>query len=213
MSPRMRTAPTALIIIDVQRDFCPGGSLAVESGDRIVPIINRISPRYDIVVATKDWHPAGHISFASSHPGTRPFESAEIGGESVVLWPDHCLQGSDGAQLHPELDTAPFDLILHKGTSTNLDSYSAFFENDHATPTGLEYYLNGFGCKALDFCGLATDVCVKASVMDALRLGFRCSIVTDAMKGVDKPTGSAQEAIDSMLASGAVAVESSGVAQ
>lgn len=213
MSPRQGVTLKTLIIIDVQRDFCPGGSLAVEAGDEVVPVINRISHLYDIVVATQDWHPPGHISFASSHPGARPFESRTVAGESVVLWPDHCLQGSEGAAFHPRLDTAPIDLILHKGTSTDLDSYSAFFENDHVTPTGLGYYLSGFGCRELDFCGLATDVCVQASVMDAIRLGFRCSIVTDAMKGVDTPPGSATRAVETMRSAGAVVVESSGVAR
>lgn len=211
MSTGKRAAPRALIIVDVQRDFCPGGNLAVESGDAVVPLINEISHRYDIVVATKDWHPAGHVSFASSHPGASPFDRREVGGETVTLWPDHCIQASKGADFHPDLDITPIDLILHKGTSTNLDSYSAFFENDHVTPTGLGYYLSGFGCEELDFCGLATDVCVRASVMDAIRLGFSCSIVTDAMRGVDAPAGSAREAIDSMLAAGAVELKSSEV--
>lgn len=213
MSSGKNTAPKALIVVDVQRDFCPGGSLAVESGDEVVPVINRISRSYDIVVATRDWHPPGHISFASSHPGAHPFESAEIGGETAVLWPDHCIQGSTGAEFHPDLDIRPINLILHKGAALRLDSYSAFFENDHETPTGLGYYLSGFGCETIHFCGLATDVCVLASVTDAIRLGYHCSIVLDAMRGVDTPAGSVQQAIESMQAGGAVAVRSEEIAR
>ncbi len=193
---------TALVIVDVQNDFCPGGNLAVDEGDAIVSVINGISERYSIVVATKDWHPARHISFASVHQGKRPFDSVIVNGETQVLWPDHCIQGTKGAEFHPELDVRPIDLILHKGASQTLDSYSAFFENDHSTPTGLGYYLSGLGCRELHFCGLATDVCVKASVMDALRLGYVCSLVVEAVRGVDAPPGSAQQAIDSMEAAG-----------
>lgn len=174
----------ALILIDVQNDFCPGGSLAVESGDEILPAINLLSARFSRVIATQDWHPAGHISFASAHEGRKPFETLRIETGEQVLWPDHCLQGSPGAELHPGLDQKPIDLILRKGTSPRLDSYSAFFENDHTTPTGLEHYLRGLHIDTLYFCGLATDVCVYASVMDALKLGFSCAIVVDAMKGV-----------------------------
>ena len=191
----------ALILIDVQNDFCPGGSLAVESGDEIVPIINELSARFSRVVATQDWHPSGHVSFASSHAGRKPFETMRVGAEEQVLWPDHCLQGSDGAELHPDLDKRPIDLILRKGASPRLDSYSAFFENDHTTPTGLEHYLRGLHIDELYFCGLATDVCVFASVMDALKLGFSCTIVLDAMKGVSRTDS--QRAVSEMVAGGA----------
>ncbi len=191
----------ALILIDVQNDFCPGGSLAVESGDEIVPVINSLSTRFSRVIATQDWHPPGHISFASAHEGRKPFETVQIDTVEQVLWPDHCLQGSGGAELHPDLNESSIDLILHKGTSPELDSYSAFFENDHETPTGLEYYLRGLHIEELFFCGLATDVCVHASVMDALKLGFACTIIVDAMKGVS--AADSQRAIAEMVQGGA----------
>lgn len=202
---------TALVIVDVQNDFCPGGNLAVDDGDAVISVINEISHRYSIVVATKDWHPQGHISFASTHPGKKPFDTITIHGEPQLLWPDHCIQGSSGAELHPRLDTRPIDLILHKGSSPVLDSYSAFFENDHSTPTGLDYYLRGFECRELHFCGLATDVCVRASVMDALRIGYRCNLLADAVRGVDSPRGSVQEAIDAMKSAGAAILQSAEV--
>lgn len=201
--PKKTTRSRALILVDVQNDFCPGGSLAVAGGDEIVPVINRIMDAYPLVVATRDWHPPGHVSFASSHAGKKPFDTITIGESEQTLWPDHCIQASGGADFHPELDIRPIDLIVHKGSSPSLDSYSAFFENDHATATGLEYYLKGFDCEELHFCGLATDVCVQASVVDALELGFACTLITDAMRGVDVPEGSVAKAMEAMVAAGA----------
>jgi len=193
----------ALLIVDLQVDFCPGGSLEVREGDRIVPLVNGLIPRFAKVVATQDWHPGDHVSFASNHPGKEPFQTVALGGVEQTLWPDHCLQGSRGAELHPLLDTAGIDLILRKGANPNLDSYSAFFENDRRTPTGLEFYLKGLGIGKLYLTGLATDVCVFHSAMDALRLGFTVFLVEDAARGIDTPPGSLAARLREMEAAGA----------
>jgi len=147
---------TALIVIDVQNDFCPGGALAVPEGDEIVPGINLLMPDFGAVILTQDWHPADHSSFATNHPGKQPFEVIEMPYGPQVLWPDHCIQGSNGADFHPDLDTLPADLVIRKGFRPSIDSYSAFFENDHATPTGLHGYLQERGLKRLVMAGLAT---------------------------------------------------------
>ena len=188
----------ALVVIDVQNDFCPGGALPVAEGDRVVPVINRLAARFQRVVATQDWHPPGHVSFASSHPGRRPFESIDM----QQLWPDHCLAGSRGAELHPQLDTRPFALIVRKGARRELDSYSAFFENDRSTPTGLGYYLQGLGVGEVWLAGLATDVCVYHSAMDARKLGFTVFLVEEACRGIDQPPGSLGERLAEMKAAG-----------
>jgi nicotinamidase/pyrazinamidase len=198
----------ALLIVDVQNDFCPGGSLAVEHGDEVVELINRISPAFTRVVATQDWHPRGHLSFASNHTGRRPLETVDVNGIAQVLWPDHCVQGTPGAELHPLLDTRGIGLVLRKGTTVGLDSYSAFFENDRTTPTGLAGYLRGLGVEELFVCGLATDYCVLASAMDALALGFRVTLVRDACRGVDFPAGSVARALATMEKAGVTMGES-----
>ena len=149
---------SALVIVDVQKDFCPGGSLAIKDGDAVIETINLIAPRFAYAAATKDWHPAGHVSFASSHPGTKPFDVAETGGIKQTLWPDHCVQGTPGADFHPALDTRPISSVIHKGGNPKMDSYSAFFENDMKTPTGLQFLLKGLGYTRVFLCGLATDV-------------------------------------------------------
>jgi nicotinamidase/pyrazinamidase len=193
----------ALLAIDVQNDFCPGGSLAVPEGDRVVPVINAIAPRFERFVATQDWHPAGHVSFASSHTGAAPFQTVELpGGQKQALWPDHCLAGSRGAELHPGLDTTRVQLILRKGTRVGLDSYSAFFENDRRTPTGLGFYLRGLGVGELYLSGLATDVCVYFTAKDALGLGFAVRLVQDACRGIDAPAGSLAERLAELAAAG-----------
>ncbi len=192
----------ALLVIDVQNDFCPGGSLAVEQGDEVVPVINGLLPRFALVVATQDWHPPDHVSFASSHPGRKPLEVVQAAGIEQVLWPDHCVQGTRGAELHPRLDSARVGLLLRKGRRTALDSYSAFFENDHRTDTGLRHYLKGLGVREVFVCGLATDYCVLASAMDARRLGFRVNLVSDACRGVDVPKGSVGRALQTMTDAG-----------
>jgi nicotinamidase/pyrazinamidase len=193
----------ALLVIDVQNDFCPGGSLAVPEGDRVVPVINRLAPRFAKVVATQDWHPPGHVSFASSHPGAKAFQTVELPGVGrQMLWPEHCLAGSPGAELHPGLQTAPISLIVRKGSQLTLDSYSAFFENDRRTPTGLSACLRELGCKELYLCGLAMDVCVYYSAQDALRLGFAVRLVQDACRGIDQPAGSLQERLRELVQAG-----------
>lgn len=200
---------SALVIVDVQVDFCPGGSLAVAEGDAVVPVINSISHLFPYVVATRDWHPEKHGSFASSHPGKLPFQEGDVYGISQTLWPDHCVQGTKGAEFHPGLNLKPIRCILHKGTNHRIDSYSAFFENDKKTPTGLEYLLKGLGFSTLFFCGIATDVCVYYSVLDALRLGFKAYLIEDACKGVDLPQGSVQKALKEMRREGAILVHAS----
>lgn len=175
----------ALVVIDVQNDFCPGGALAVAGGDEIVPGINRLLHGFPIRVFTQDWHPSGHSSFASSHPGRAPLETVELHYGTQVLWPDHCIQGSHGAAFHDSLETDPTDMIVRKGFRTEVDSYSAFFENDHRTPTGLEGYLRNRGAERLTIVGLATDFCVAWSAMDAARLGFDVTVRLDLCRGID----------------------------
>ena len=199
----------ALLLIDVQNDFCPGGNLAVESGDEVVPVINRIMPSFSRVIATQDWHPPDHVSFASSHPGRRPLDVVEADGIEQVLWPEHCVQGTRGAELHPRLDPGRIGLLLRKGMRRGLDSYSAFFENDRHTDTGLRHYLKGMKLRELFICGLATDYCVLASALDARRLGFRVTLVRDACRGVDLPKGSIEKAIAAMQKAGVRMKESS----
>jgi len=176
---------TALIVIDVQNDFCPGGALAVAGGDAVVPLANRLLERFPVSVLTQDWHPADHRSFAASHPGTEPFSVTEIPYGPQVLWPTHCVQGTEGAAFHGDLATDRADLILRKGFRAAIDSYSAFFENDHTTPTGLAGYLRERGIDMLVMAGLATDFCVRFSAVDAARLGFGVTVVEDACRAID----------------------------
>ncbi len=196
-----------LLIIDVQNDFCPGGSLAVEEGDAVVNVINRMMPLFPRVAATQDWHPPDHVSFASRHPGRKPLDIVDADGIDQVLWPDHCVRGTRGAELHPRLDAARIGLLLRKGTRPGLDSYSAFFENDHRTDTGLRFWLKGLGCREIVLCGLATDYCVLASALDARRVGFRVTLVRDACRGVDVPRGTVGKALAAMEKAGVRVVE------
>ena len=193
---------TALLVIDVQNDFCPGGALAVTDGDAVVAAANALMARFDVVVATRDWHPRDHCSFASRHPDARLYETVEVGGVAQTLWPDHCVQGSDGAALHPDLDQRGIHLILHKGTRRDLDSYSAFFENDRRTSTGLGGYLRERQVRQVALCGLATDYCVLYSALDAARLGFDVHVAGDACRGVDVPDGNVARALEQMRAAG-----------
>ena len=176
---------TALIVVDVQNDFCPGGALAVDGGDEIVPLVNALIGGFDHVVLTQDWHPADHSSFASAHPGRRPFDTLDMPYGPQTLWPDHCVQGTKGAQFHPGLDWTKAQLVIRKGFRAGIDSYSAFFENDHATPTGLAGYLRERGISDLTFVGLATDFCVAYSALDAVRAGFSATVRLDACRGID----------------------------
>lgn len=197
----MRTADEALIVIDVQNDFCPGGALAVAEGRQIVPLINAMLPDFAVKVFTQDWHPAGHSSFASSHDGKAPFEMTEMPYGPQVLWPDHCVQGTDGAAFHTDLLTDPADLVIRKGFRPQIDSYSAFFENDQTTPTGLEGYLRTRGVTKLTMVGLATDFCVAYSAIDGAKLGFDVTVLEAACRAIDLD-GSLATARDNMRAAG-----------
>ena len=197
----MPSADHALIVIDTQNDFCPGGALAVPQGDEIVPGINALMAEFPVVILTQDWHPAGHSSFASSHEGMSPFEMTEMPYGPQILWPDHCVQGSRGAAFHPDLETDRADAILRKGFDPAVDSYSAFFENDHETPTGLDGYLRTRGIGRLTMAGLATDFCVGFSAQDAARLGYEVTLRSDLCRGIDLD-GSLDAALSAMRDAG-----------
>lgn len=174
-----------LVVIDVQNDFMPGGALAVPRGDEVVPVINRAASKFDWIVATQDWHPAGHASFASSHPGKKPFETTALAYGDQVLWPDHCVQGTSGAALHRDLAITGAQLVVRKGYRKGVDSYSAFVEADRKTSTGLAAWLREMGLKRLWFCGLATDFCVGWSALDARAAGFDATMIEDACRAID----------------------------
>lgn len=197
----------AFVAVDVQNDFCPGGALAVFRGDEVVPVVNRLAAGFEICVATQDWHPAGHVSFASSHEGRRAYESDDSTKRSQTMWPDHCVQGSPGAAFHPRFEDRYYRMIVRKGFRKGLDSYSAFFENDAKTPTGLDGYLKGLGVKTVVLAGLALDYCVYFSVMDARRLGYKAIVVRDACRAVDLPVGHAERAVADMRARGALVMD------
>lgn len=192
----------ALIVIDVQNDFCPGGALAVAGGNEIVDGINALMNDFDAVVLTQDWHPAGHSSFASSHKGRAPYEVIQMPYGAQVLWPDHCIQGSLGAQFHSGLHVDRAEMIVRKGFRPDVDSYSAFFENDHITPTGLEGYLRTRGIDQLTMVGLATDFCVNYSAVDAARLGFDVTVRIDLCRAID---------LDGSLAAARTGMQDAGV--
>lgn len=201
----MRAADQALIVIDIQNDFCPGGALAVAEGDAIIPRVNALMAEFPVVALTQDWHPPTHSSFASNHPGKAAFDTVTMPYGEQTLWPDHCIQGSDGALFHPALRTDPADLIIRKGFRPAIDSYSAFFENDRTTPTGLEGYLRSRGVAGVTFVGLATDFCVAYSALDAARLGFAATVLLGACRGIDLG-GSLARMVNDMRAAG-VALE------
>ncbi len=192
---------SALIVIDVQRDFCPGGALAVPKGDEVVPPINRLIAAFDHVLLTQDWHPPAHSSFASSHAGRAPFSTLAMPYGEQTLWPDHCVQGTAGAEFHRDLVWSKAELVVRKGFRAAIDSYSAFFENDRTTPTGLGGYLRERGLTRLVMAGLATDFCVAYSALDAARLGFEVTVVLDACRAIDL-AGSLKAAEEAMRAAG-----------
>jgi nicotinamidase/pyrazinamidase len=192
-----RSDREVVLIVDVQNDFCPGGALAVPGGDEIVPVVNKLAAGFSHVILTQDWHPAGHTSFASSHPGKKPFDTIEVSYGQQTLWPDHCVQGTQGAAFHPRLDVPHAELVLRKGYRRAIDSYSAFRENDRRTPTGLAGYLRERGFERITMCGLATDFCVFYSAVDAREAGFEVSLVTSACRGIDVD-GSIARAMRSM---------------
>jgi len=175
----------ALLVVDVQNDFCPGGALAVPRGNEVVSLVNRLAVCFAHVVLTQDWHPAGHQSFASSHPGRKPYETIDVAYGQQILWPDHCVQGTPGAELCPELQIPHAELVLRKGFHREIDSYSAFYENDHTTPTGLTGYLRERGFTRVFLAGLAFDFCVRFSAEDAHRGGFAVTVIEDACRGID----------------------------
>ena len=191
----------ALLVIDVQNDFCPKGALAVAGGDMIIQPINAAMDKFDIVVLTQDWHPTDHKSFASSHANKEPFDTVVMSYGDQVLWPDHCIQGSMGAGFHPDLNHTRADVIIRKGSNPAVDSYSAFYENDKVTPTGLHGYLKNRDVTKLTLVGLATDYCVAFSALDAAKLGYAVTVRLDMARGIDSD-GSLKAAIDKMSKAG-----------
>jgi nicotinamidase/pyrazinamidase len=204
----MNLKQAVFIAVDVQNDFCPGGALAVPEGDRIVPLVNELATAFDICVATQDWHPVAHSSFASSHAGARPYDTALVGGRDTTLWPDHCIQGSNGAAFHPGLDQRPYRLIVRKGFRKSLDSYSAFFENDSMTSTGLDGYLKGIDAATVVIAGLALDYCVYYSALDATKLGYSVYILRDACRAVGSPAGSVEKTLADLSSRGVAVIDS-----
>lgn len=200
----------ALVVVDIQKDFCAGGALAVPDGDAVVPVVNRILSIFPVIVFTQDWHTHEHVSFASSHSGKKPFEMTDLEYGPQVLWPDHCVMGSSGAEFHSALNKAAAQLIIRKGFHKGIDSYSAFFENDHSTRTGLDGYLRERQILRVFFTGLAFDYCVKWSAMDALHLGFDVFVIEDATRAIDL-AGSGAEARKEMINAGIQLINSSDV--
>jgi len=197
-------ARDVLLVIDVQNDFCPGGALAVPRGDEVIAPIHRIAPRFEHIVLTQDWHPADHTSFATSHPGKKPYDSIELAYGEQTLWPPHCVQGTSGAEFHPALALARAELILRKGFRPHIDSYSAFFENDRSTSTGLADYLRDRNLNRVFLAGLAYDYCVGYSALDARRLGLTAYVLRDACRAID--LNGSVDAIDAEFAKAGVAV-------
>lgn len=201
----------ALLLIDIQNDFVPGGALAVRDGHAVVPVANALMPRFNLVVATQDWHPPDHESFASQHPGRRPGEVIDLHGLPQVLWPDHCVKNTHGAELVRELDCSRIDEVVQKGADREIDSYSGFFDNGHRKDTGLHAFLRSQGIEALYLVGIATDYCVKFTALDARELGYRVKLVIDGVRGVGLKPTDIQDAIDEMQKAGVEVVESSAV--
>jgi nicotinamidase/pyrazinamidase len=194
----------ALVVVDVQNDFCPGGALAVADGDAVVPVINGLMPRFPLVVATQDWHPPGHASFASSHPGRKPLEVIDLDGISQVLWPDHCVQATAGADFHPELERQFFRTVIRKGVDPHVDSYSAFRDNHREHPTGLAGLLRELRVAHVVVVGLTTDYCAATSARDAIELGFSAEIVLPATRPVGAPPGHTERTLAEIRALGVV---------
>jgi len=194
----------ALILIDLQNDFCPGGALEVAHGDETIAIANRLQRHFELVVATQDWHPADHGSFAANHPGKQPYEVIELHGLPQVLWPPHCVQGTPGAEFHPALERASIAKVFLKGTDPTVDSYSGFHDNGHRKSTGMGEWLREQGVKQVYVLGLATDYCVKFSALDARADGFECVLVADACRAVERTPGDGDLAIDVMRGAGVV---------
>lgn len=198
----------ALILVDLQYDFMPGGALPIAEGHKVVPVANRIQRHFGLVVATQDWHPANHGSFASQHPGKKPGDVIDLNGLPQVLWPDHCVQGSRGAEFHDDLDRSRIAEVFQKGVDPQIDSYSGFYDNAHRRSTGLTEYLRSEGVTDVTIAGLATDYCVKYSVLDALHFGFKATVVEDGCRGVNLEPGDSAAALDEMRAAGAQVIRS-----
>lgn len=198
----------ALLIVDVQNDFCPGGALAVPEGDRVVPVVNRLQPGFELVVATQDWHPANHGSFAANHTGHKPGDVVDLDGLEQILWPIHCVRHTPGAAFHPDLDRARIAEVFQKGTDAKIDSYSGFYDNAGRKSTGLGDYLKERAVTDVYICGLATDYCVRFSALDSLQLGFAAHLVEDACRGVNLKPGDVGRAIDQLRSQGVRIVRS-----
>jgi nicotinamidase/pyrazinamidase len=203
---KKQPSTSALVVVDVQNDFCPGGRLAVPDGDAVVPMINKAMDAFDHVVLTQDWHPVGHHSFASAHAGMEPYQAVDLHYGSQTLWPDHCVGGTKGADFHRDLRQDRSELVLRKGFRIGIDSYSAFYENDRATPTGLSGYLRERGFKRVVLCGLATDFCVRYSAIDARKEAFGCEVLLPACRGIDLE-GSMAAAVVMMRAAGVLLLD------
>lgn len=203
----------ALIIVDLQNDFCPGGALPVPRGDEIVDVVNRIQRCFDLVVATQDWHPANHGSFATNYPGKNPGDVIELADLPQILWPVHCVQGTPGAELHPRLDRSAIARVFRKGDDPTIDSYSGFFDNGRRKSTGLGEYLKELAVEDVYVCGLATDYCVKATAMDAVGLGFTTYLVEDACRGVNLSADDVRQAIGEMRAKGIAMIQANETAK
>jgi nicotinamidase/pyrazinamidase len=201
----------ALILVDLQNDFCPGGALAVARGDETIAVANRLMPHFPTVVATQDWHPPDHKSFAANNPGTKPGDLIDVGGLQQVMWPVHCVQGTHGAELHAGLIRERINDVIPKGTDPNLDSYSGFFDNGHVKATGLNNWLAERWIKQVYVMGLATDFCVRATVLDALKLGYDVKLIEDGCRGVELRPGDSEKAIAEMRGAGAAVVESGAI--
>ncbi|WP_373047545.1 bifunctional nicotinamidase/pyrazinamidase [Vulgatibacter sp.] len=198
----------ALIVVDIQNDFLPGGALAVPHADEVVPVINRLLPCFELVVATKDWHPRAHGSFATAHPGKKPGDRVDLYGIEQVLWPPHCVQESRGAAFAPGLDTSHFAATFYKGVDPTVDSYSAFFDNARRRSTGLDLYLEEHGVRHIHLAGLATDYCVRATAAHGLELGLDVTVIEDACRGIDLEPGDSQRTLDDLQAAGVHVVRS-----
>jgi len=201
----------ALILVDLQNDFLPGGALAVPNGDEVIPLADELQQRFDLVVATKDWHPANHGSFAANHPGKKPGDRIILDGIEQILWPVHCVQNTQGAEFAPSFETSRIAHVFHKGTERNIDSYSTFFDNAHRRHTGLAHYLEKRGIKDIYLMGLALDYCVKYSTLDARHLGLKTYVILDGCRGIDLEPGDIARALDEMKKAGAVLLKSSGL--
>lgn len=210
MTVKISVDDDVLLVVDIQTDFCPGGALPVPGGDEIVPLANSLAERFQHVVLTQDWHPAGHRSFASSHPGKQPFDTTTLAYGPQILWPDHCVQGSAGAAFHSVLNIPHAELVLRKGYHRDIDSYSAFFDNDRKTPTGLAAYLRERGFTRVFVAGLAFDFCVRYSAEDAHRTGFETTVVEDACRSIDRD-GSATAARESFAALGIACIKAAAI--